>query len=155
MGFGATSQRRAGAACSSRHRRAADQGAEEEKSALSAPERSGAAKRKVRKKSEPPRSAGSETSYAKNPRPLHLLQTPIEVRVMVSPSDDREGRPISFMHEGVLHPVAHAVGPERIAGRWWAGHHKTRDYFDTQDSQGRRFWIFRVVQTGKWYVQGF
>jgi len=134
----------------------ADQAAEDkERSALSTPGQSGAAKRKIRKKSESARRPGSDVSYAKNPRPLHLLQTPIEVRVMVSPSDDREGRPISFMHEGVVHPVAHAVGPERIAGRWWAGHNKTRDYFDTQDSQGRRFWIFRVVQTGRWYVQGF
>jgi protein ImuB len=87
-------------------------------------------------------------------RPLHLLPTPTEVRVMVSPSDDREGRPVMFAHEGSARRVAHFVGPERIAGRWWDGHDKTRDYFDVQDPQGRRFWIFRVTQTGKWYLHG-
>jgi protein ImuB len=73
---------------------------------------------------------------------------------MVSPSDDREGRPVMFSHEGQVHRVAHAVGPERIAGQWWDGHDKTRDYFDVQDEQGRRFWVFRVAETGKWYLHG-
>jgi protein ImuB len=88
------------------------------------------------------------------PRPLHLLQTPVEVRVMVSPSDDREGRPISFSHGGSVRPLTRATGPERIAGCWWDGHNKTRDYFDAEDPAGRRFWIFRVMQTGKWYLHG-
>ena len=87
-------------------------------------------------------------------RPLHLLPAPAELRVMVSPSDDREGRPVMFSHEGQVHRVAHAVGPERIAGQWWDGHDKTRDYFDVQDEAGRRFWVFRVAQTGKWYLHG-
>jgi protein ImuB len=87
-------------------------------------------------------------------RPLHLLPTPAELRVMVSPSDDREGRPVMFSHDGRVHRVAHTVGPERIAGQWWDGHNKTRDYFDVQDETGRRFWVFRVEQTGKWYLHG-
>jgi len=93
------------------------------------------------------------------PRPLHLLPLPTELRVMVSPSDDREGRPVMFVHNDEVHGdgvhrVRHCVGPERIAGRWWDGHDKTRDYFDVQDDAGRRFWVFRVTQTGKWYLHG-
>jgi protein ImuB len=88
------------------------------------------------------------------PRPLHLLPAPIEIRVMVTPSEDAEGDPAAFTHEGVVHPVAHAVGPERIGGRWWDGRDKTRDYFDVADPTGRRFWIFRVVQTARWYLHG-
>jgi protein ImuB len=87
-------------------------------------------------------------------RPLHLLPLPAEVRVMVSPSGDREGRPVMFVHEDGVHRLGHCVGPERIAGRWWDGHDKTRDYFDVQDEQGRRFWVFRVTQTAKWYLHG-
>jgi protein ImuB len=87
-------------------------------------------------------------------RPLHLFPQPTEVRVMVSPSDDREGRPVMFSHDGEVHRVAHCVGPERIAGQWWDGNDKTRDYFDVQDATGRRFWVFRVAQTGKWYLHG-
>ena len=50
--------------------------------------------------------------------------------------------------------VLHAIGPERICGQWWEGHHKTRDYFQVEDENGNRFWIFRVTQTRKWYMHG-
>jgi protein ImuB len=104
-----------------------------------------------------PRRSGSgcaATPCPLLPRPLHLLQTPEEVRVMVSPSDDREGRPVSFTYQNSVHPVAHAAGPQRISGCWWDGHNKTRDYFDAEDAQGCRFWLFRVVQSGRWFVHG-
>jgi protein ImuB len=87
-------------------------------------------------------------------RPLHLFSSPIDIRVMVSPSDDAEGQPAAFTHAGRVHTIVHAVGPERIAGRWWDGHDKTRDYFDVEDTTARRFWIFRVRETGRWYLHG-
>ena len=86
--------------------------------------------------------------------PLFLFPRPLEVRVMVTPSEDAEGTPAAFTHEGISRRVAHHVGPERIAGRWWTGHDKTRDYFDVADPEGNRFWLFRVLQTGKWYLHG-
>jgi len=73
---------------------------------------------------------------------------------MVTPSEDLEGSPAAFTHEGITRKVIHQVGPERIGGRWWDGHDKTRDYFDVSDPAGQRFWIFRVAQTGKWYLHG-
>lgn len=79
------------------------------------------------------------------PRPLTLLPTPAEVRVIAEPSDDWEGRPAQFTHAGKVHRLVDVVGPERIAGEWWRGHHKTRDYYDVRDERGRRFWLFRVV----------
>jgi protein ImuB len=82
------------------------------------------------------------------------LTEPIEIGVMVSPSDDRNGRPILFRHRGNVHELKHVIGPERISGEWWRGHFKTRDYFDVEDQSGQRFWIFRVGETGKWFVQG-
>ena len=87
-------------------------------------------------------------------RPLHLLRRPVEIAVMVSPSEDREGFPISFTHGNQVHPLRFAVGPERIACQWWDGHDKTRDYFDVENPAGRRFWIFRVLETWKWYLHG-
>jgi protein ImuB len=87
-------------------------------------------------------------------RPLHLLRKPMEIRAMVSPSHDRDGRPILFADRGQVHRLAHAVGPERIAGQWWQGHFKTRDYFDVEDEAGKRFWIFRVGETGRWFLHG-
>ncbi|HEX2972384.1 MAG TPA: DNA polymerase Y family protein [Tepidisphaeraceae bacterium] len=87
-------------------------------------------------------------------RPLCLLKCPVEIGVMVSPSHDRDGRPISFTHEGEVHRVMHAIGPERIGGQWWEGHNKTRDYFVVEDESGRRSWVFRVRETDKWYLHG-
>ena len=88
------------------------------------------------------------------PRPLHLLPTPQEISAMVSPSHDREGRPIAFSHRGQVHRLRHAVGPERIGGQWWQGNARTRDYFDVEDESARRYWLFRVRETGKWYLHG-
>lgn len=73
---------------------------------------------------------------------------------MVSPSDDRDGRPVLVTEEGRTRRVTHASGPERIAGQWWQGHDKTRDYFKIEDEAGRRSWVFRVRETGKWYRHG-
>lgn len=87
-------------------------------------------------------------------RPLHLFSTPIEVPAIASPSPDSEGAPISFTWKGHVHRIIYAQGPERICGPWWEGRNKTRDYFDAEDAAGRRFWMFRVRETGKWYVQG-
>src|SRR5207244_2556257 len=96
----------------------------------------------------------SKIENRKSPRPLHLLPTPIEVPVIVSPSHDRDGRPISVTLHGTVHRIEHCVGPERLAGIWWEGHHKTRDYFDIELPDHKRLWLFRVLETGKWYLHG-
>lgn len=88
------------------------------------------------------------------PRPLCLLNTPEQIGVIVSPSQDREGRPVLFNRNGKVHRLTQAIGPERICGQWWDGRNKTRDYFDVEDDAGRRFWIFRVLQTWTWYLHG-
>ncbi|HEX8915305.1 MAG TPA: hypothetical protein VF796_23330, partial [Humisphaera sp.] len=67
-------------------------------------------------------------------------------------ADDR--LPIAFADGSAEYRVAHAAGPERIAGPWWEGHGKTRDYYDVETVEGLRFWIFRVAETGRWFVQG-
>ena len=87
-------------------------------------------------------------------RPLHLLPEPAEVHCMASPSVDLLGDPVSFTHSGRSYQVTHLRGPERICGVWWEGRNKTRDYFDIESESGRRFWLFRVVETRKWYLHG-
>jgi protein ImuB len=88
------------------------------------------------------------------PRPLVLLATPVELRVMVLPLHDEAGRPVAFTHDHRTRRVVYFVGPERIAGQWWDGHNKTRDYFDVEDPDGRRWWIFRVLESGRWFLHG-
>jgi protein ImuB len=52
--------------------------------------------------------------------------------------------------------VSHCEGAERIAMEWW--HHgaqqPTRDYFRVEDSQGKRYWIYRNDATSQWFLHG-
>ncbi|HSI36243.1 MAG TPA: hypothetical protein VK986_21850, partial [Tepidisphaeraceae bacterium] len=102
------------------------------------------------------RDPQSEMSPTHEPahRPLLLYPVPREARVMVRPSHDLDGAPISFALDGRHRRIVHAVGPERLAGAWWLGRDKTRDYFDVEDDAGRRWWLFRVAQTSRWFVHG-
>jgi protein ImuB len=99
-----------------------------------------------------PESDPSKTVVAVRGRPPRLLRPPTEIGVMVAPTT--EGPPLTFNLGGHVHSVLYTIGPERISGRWWSGHHKTRDYFEIEDDAGQRFWVFRVVETGKWYLHG-
>jgi protein ImuB len=101
-----------------------------------------------------PASSRPRVPASSSIRPLLLFSRPTGIRVMVTPSEDAEGMPAAFTLDGISRRVAHRVGPQRIAGRWWNGHDKTRDYFDVADPDGNRFWLFRVLQTGKWYLHG-
>jgi protein ImuB len=87
--------------------------------------------------------------------PLHLLPTPAEVRAIVLPSeDDCNARPAAITIGGTMQGLAHAAGPHRVAGVWWTGHDKTRDYFDVVDHAGRRFWVFRALPSRRWFLHG-
>jgi protein ImuB len=87
-------------------------------------------------------------------RPLCLLSQPRPIKVIVAPSESRDGRPISFTDNGAVHRLAHVRGPERITGQWWLGRLKIRDYFDALDTAGQRYWLFRVAQNGLWFLHG-
>jgi len=87
-------------------------------------------------------------------RPLSLLPRPRAIKVIVTPSECLDGQPISFTDCGMVHRLHHVRGPERMTGEWWTGQHKTRDYFDALDTAGNRYWLFRVPETGKWYLHG-
>jgi protein ImuB len=108
-------------------------------------------KRKTKKAASP---SSFVHPYSPPPRPLHLLPTPAEVRVTAGPSHDGDGVPLALGRGPHLHRIVQAAGPERISPVWWDGHNKTRDYYAVEDDAGRRFWIFRVAQTGKWYLHG-
>lgn len=87
-------------------------------------------------------------------RPVRVFDPPREVRVMVAPNDDREGRPLAVFMEGRVLRITHAAGPQRVGGEWWRGHFRTRDYFDAHEESGRRLWLFRVLENGRWFWQG-
>lgn len=91
-------------------------------------------------------------------RPLHLFEPPQPIEAMAEVPD---GPPIRFRWRRVLHEVARAEGPERIAPEWWRDQDvPTRDYFRVEDAQGRRFWLYRAGLYGReegaprWYLHG-
>ena len=72
-----------------------------------------------------------------------------------------DGPPLRFRWRRVLHDVSAIEGPERIAAPWWRhADMPTRDYFRAEDSEGRRFWLYREGLWGretaqvKWFVHG-
>jgi protein ImuB len=92
-------------------------------------------------------------------RPLRFLEKPEAVDAIASfPS----GTPKRFRWRGVWHVVSFAEGPERIAMEWWRqqARQPTRDYFRIEDSEGRRFWLYREgvypheTQHPQWFLQG-
>ncbi|WP_439532429.1 Y-family DNA polymerase [Polymorphobacter sp.] len=96
-------------------------------------------------------------------RPLLLFDPPQRIEVL---AEVPEGPPRRFRWRRVLHSVALAEGPERIAPEWWRrkdGHLAgglTRDYYRVEDAEGCRFWIFRHGLYGteknvpEWYLHG-
>jgi protein ImuB len=97
-------------------------------------------------------------------RPLTLFSPPQPIEVLAEVPDSP---PLRFRWRRVLHQVALAEGPERIAPGWWR---KTasqgdaapaaRDYYRVEDMKGHRFWIFRegLYEDGaahpRWFIHG-
>jgi protein ImuB len=98
-------------------------------------------------------------------RPLQLFDPPQPITVIAEIPD---GPPRRFQWRRASHLIVRHEGPERIASEWWRrkdGHLPgkaglTRDYYRVEDSDGRRFWIFRhgLFGTEKasphWYLHG-
>jgi protein ImuB len=105
------------------------------------------------------RSEASHAMTAGAPaRPLRLFARPEPIEALAEVPD---GPPLRFRWRRVLHDVSAIEGPERIAAPWWRhADMPTRDYFRAEDSEGRRFWLYREGLWGretaqvKWFVHG-
>jgi protein ImuB len=97
-------------------------------------------------------------------RPFRLFDTPHPIEVIASVPD---GPPRQFRWRRHVHHVVGYEGPERVAAEWWrrrTGHQAgqnglTRDYYRVEDSEGRRFWLFRhglyeELAAPAWYLHG-
>jgi len=101
------------------------------------------------------------TWQADLPRPARLLSPPQPVRAL-APLPDHP--PVAFTWRRKRFRVRRADGPERIHGEWWrrdAEMLAVRDYFQVEDEDGRRFWLFRRgdgvdADTGdlSWFLHG-
>jgi protein ImuB len=94
------------------------------------------------------------------PRPIRLFGRPEPIEAIAEVPD---GPPVRFRWRRVLHQVAHAEGPERIAMEWWRDHKGralTRDYFRVESREGVRVWVYREGLYGRelmeprWFLHG-
>jgi protein ImuB len=93
-------------------------------------------------------------------RPIRLFARPEPVEAIAEVPD---GPPARFRWRRVLHEVAIAEGPERIAMEWWrdeTGQALTRDYFRLECRDGLRAWLYREGLFGRetaqprWFLHG-
>jgi protein ImuB len=77
----------------------------------------------------------------------------------------QDGPPVRFTWRRVTRDVVRARGPERIAPEWWLtpgeAPEPTRDYYEVEDGEGRRYWLFRSGLYGEggdrvpeWFLHG-
>lgn len=93
-------------------------------------------------------------------RPQRLLDRPEAIDVIYATP---EGMPRRFVWRRAVHDIARAEGPERIAPEWWRqpSSARLRDYYRVEDSDGRRYWIYRegLIGDGRggvpaWFIHG-
>ncbi len=120
----------------------------------------GAVRRLHPRQSYIPERAVVARRAAKAPATDWRIETPFGIRpsLLLAPPEETadvvaivpEGPPRRFRWRGALHDVAHADGPERIAPEWWhpGQQEPERDYYVVEDSDGRRFWMYRAGHYG-------
>ena len=91
-------------------------------------------------------------------RPPRLLRRPERIEATALLPDHPPAR---FRWRGAEVRIGRATGPERLAPEWWReqARHATRDYFRVEDTDGRRYWLFRegLAERGEapvWYLHG-
>ena len=101
-------------------------------------------------------------------RPIRVFERAEPVEVI---SEVPDGPPLRFVWHRLVHCVTRADGPERTAPEWWTylppppGEPRTlprtRDYYRVEDTEGRRYWLFREGLHGDkrgtnpdWFLQG-
>lgn len=84
-------------------------------------------------------------------RPLLLLSTPLKIETTAVMPD---GPPVRMWYDGREQRIACHWGPERIETAWWRGRAVCRDYYRVETTSGQRFWLFRELRKGRWFLHG-
>ena len=84
-------------------------------------------------------------------RPPLLFNKPRPIEVLgVAP----EGAPHVIFWDSHRWEIGVAWGPERIESGWWQDEFVRRDYYRAETTLGRRLWLFRRLQDGRWFWHG-
>jgi len=94
---------------------------------------------------------------ADKPRPVRLLAKPELIEVS-APVPDYP--PMLFRYKGKVHMIKRSDGPERIEREWWLEQGDHRDYYNVEDEEGQRYWVFRSghytgERSDQWFIHGF
>lgn len=88
-------------------------------------------------------------------RPLYLFKDPEPIEV-TAPIPDYP--PMLFRYRNQIHKIAKADGPERIEQEWWLQQGQHRDYYQVEDEDGQRYWLFRRGhyhdKSYQWFLHG-
>lgn len=92
-------------------------------------------------------------------RPTLLLACPEPAEAMAMVPDCPPSR---LRWRGREHAIVHGFGPERISPEWWRAQthdrdhaaKSTRDYYRVEDAGGLWLWVYREVETARWFVHG-
>lgn len=96
-----------------------------------------------------PQAAAGRRPIWMPPKPVPL--EPLRVGLLAVAPD---GPPVRFRLGDDVHDVAQAHGPERIETAWWRGATVRRDYYIVETRSGARFWVFRRLRDGAWFLHG-
>jgi len=94
---------------------------------------------------------GADWQSAAQRRPTWLLPRPRRLEVVSVVPD---GPPVRLRRQARWTGVVHAQGAERIETAWWRGACVRRDYWIVEVESGERFWIFRRLPDGAWFLHG-
>ncbi len=106
-----------------------------------------------------PPQPGAADVAARVERPSKLLAPPEALRI----TSHARALPDRFGWRRDDHHVLAWHGPERIAAPWWASAprhgarvdpRETRDYFRVHTTTGRALWVFRELDSRRWFVHG-
>ena len=109
---------------------------------------------------EPRGRPAGQTAMVAAERPSVLLDRPQEVQVMTVAPD---GPLLWLRWGGRQRRIIACAGPERIAPQWWRTPAApalsdppecTRDYFRVQEQGGCWLWVYRELETGRWFLHG-
>jgi protein ImuB len=97
------------------------------------------------------RGSRRQTPTELPPRPLRLLRRPV---ALAATSILPGGPPVRFHFGGRSHRIAQHWGPERIETGWWRNRTVGRDYYQIETTTGGRYWLFRRLRDGRWFLHG-
>ena len=93
------------------------------------------------------------------PQPVRLLERPVPLMVVAAVPD---GPPARVRHDGRVHPVVWADGPDCLDAEWWheAEERPGRAYYRVALASGARLWIGRAPparpdQPPRWFLHGY